>query len=154
MLLSNGFPYSKIRLKKFDFSPIDTPANMAKKLPPQHCSKPLFIAFFNFSHKWPTFAFAGESEHTLGSAQRIAHNGLHAETGGVRMEWYHYPRRALRALRAIGKLGVRVSKRLTCRFLRSCEHRSLCRTYFSLPQVIVHYSEPAWWGHSLTATPP
>ena len=33
-------------------------------------------------HKWPTFAFAGESEHTLGSAQRIAHNGLHAETGG------------------------------------------------------------------------
>ena len=45
VLLSNGFPYSKIRLKKFDFSPIDTPANIAKKLPSQRCSKPPFIAF-------------------------------------------------------------------------------------------------------------
>ena len=54
---------------------------MAKKLPPQRYSKPLFIAFFNFSHKWPTFAFTGESGYTLGSAQRIAHKGLHAETG-------------------------------------------------------------------------
>ena len=45
MLLSNGFPYSKIRLKKFDFSPIDTPANIAKKLPSQRCSQPFLIAF-------------------------------------------------------------------------------------------------------------
>ena len=47
------------------------------------CSKPLFIAFFNFSHKRPTFAFMSESGYTLGSAQGIAHSGLHAETGGV-----------------------------------------------------------------------
>ena len=78
VLLSNGFPYSKIRLKKFDFSPIDTPANIAKKLPPQRCSKP----FFNFSHKRPTFAFTGESGYTLGFRKRIAHSGLHAETQG------------------------------------------------------------------------
>ena len=45
--------------------------------------QPLFIAFFNFSHKWPTFAFTGESGDALGFAQRIAHSGSHAETGGV-----------------------------------------------------------------------
>ena len=32
-------------------------------------------------HKRPTFAFVGESGHTLGFAQRIAHSGLHGETG-------------------------------------------------------------------------
>ena len=81
MLLSNGLPYSKIRLKKFDFSPIDTPANIAKKLPPQRCSKPLLIPFFNFSHKWPTFAFTPESGYTLGFRRKIAHSGPHGETG-------------------------------------------------------------------------
>ena len=34
-------------------------------------------------HKWPTFAFTGEGVHTLGPAQRIAHNGTHGETRGV-----------------------------------------------------------------------
>ena len=34
-------------------------------------------------HKRPTFAFTPESGYALGSAQRIAHNGLHAETGAV-----------------------------------------------------------------------
>ena len=37
----------------------------------------------NRLHKRPTFAFTGESGCTLGSAQRIAHSGSHAETGGV-----------------------------------------------------------------------
>ena len=45
--------------------------------------QPFFILLFNFSHKWPTFTFTGESGHTLGFAQRIAHKGLHAETVGV-----------------------------------------------------------------------
>ena len=76
MLKSNGLRYSKNLPVKFDFSPIDTPANIAKKLPSQRCSKPLFIPIFNFSHKWPTFAFAGKSGH-----RKIAHNGPHAETG-------------------------------------------------------------------------
>ena len=78
VLLSNGFPYSKIRLKKFGFSLTTTSANIAKKLPPQRCSKP----FFNFSHKRPTFAFTGESGYTLGFRKRFAHSGLHAETQG------------------------------------------------------------------------
>ena len=73
MLLSNGFPYSKIRLKKFDFSPIDTPANIAKKLPSQRCSQPFLIPVFNFSHKQPrslsrakvgTHSAFGERSHT------------------------------------------------------------------------------------------
>ena len=83
MLKSNGFPYSKIRLKKFDFSPIDTPANIAKKLPSQRCSQPFLIAIFNFSHKRPTFALTPESGYTLGSLRKIAHSGLHGETGGL-----------------------------------------------------------------------
>ena len=83
VLKSNGSHHPKIQLKKFGFSPKTVSANIAKKLPSQRRSKPLFIAFFNFSHKWPTFTFTGESGHTLGFAQRIAHKGLHAETGGV-----------------------------------------------------------------------
>ena len=46
--------------------------------------RPSFITFFNFSHKRPTFAFTSESGYTLAFANRIAHNGLHAETGAFR----------------------------------------------------------------------
>ena len=50
------------------------------------------VAFFNFSHKRPTFAFAGESGYTLGFRRKIAHKGTHGETGGVLGGgWYHYP---------------------------------------------------------------
>ena len=49
------------------------------KLPPRLYLKP----FFNFPHKWPSFAFTGESGYTLGPAQRIAHEGTHGKTGGV-----------------------------------------------------------------------
>ena len=83
VLKSNGLHCPKIRLKKFGFSPINTPANIVKKLPSQRCFKPLFIPLFNFSHKRPTFAFTGESEYTLGFRRKIAHNGSHGETRGV-----------------------------------------------------------------------
>ena len=83
VLKSNGLHHAKNHPAKFDFSPIDAPTNIAKKLPPQRCFKPLLIPIFNFPHKRPTFVFAGESGYTLGSAQRIAHKGLHGETGGV-----------------------------------------------------------------------
>ena len=79
VLKSNGLHCPKIRLKKFGFSLTTTSANIAKKLPPQRCSKP----FFNFSHKRPTFAFTGESGYTLGFRKRIAHKGLHGETGEI-----------------------------------------------------------------------
>ena len=47
------------------------------------CPKPLFIAFFNFFHKRPTFAFTSESGYTLGFRKKIEHKGLHGETGAV-----------------------------------------------------------------------
>ena len=83
VLLSNGFPYSKIRLKKFDFSLKIVPANIVKKLPSQRCPQPLLIPIFNFPHKRLTLAFSGENGYTLGSRRKIAHSGLHGETGGV-----------------------------------------------------------------------
>ncbi len=83
VLKSNGLRHSKSPPVKFSFSLKIVPANIAKKLPPQRCFKPLFIPIFNFSRKRPTFAFTSESGYTLGFAQRIAHNGLHAETGGI-----------------------------------------------------------------------
>ena len=55
------------------------------KMPPQLCPQPFLIAFFNFAHKWPTFAFTSESGYTLAFANRIAHSGLHAETGAFWM---------------------------------------------------------------------
>ena len=83
VLKSNGLRHSKNLPVKFVFSLKTVPANIAKKLPSQRCFKPLLIAIFNFPHKRPTFAFTGESGYTLGFRRRIAHSGLHAETGGV-----------------------------------------------------------------------
>ena len=84
VIFSNGLHHSKNPPVKFGFSPKTVSANIVKKLPPQRCSKPLLIPFFNFSHKWSTFAFTGESGYTLGFRRRIAHSGLHAETGAFR----------------------------------------------------------------------
>ena len=93
VLKSNGFRHSKNLPVKSVFSPKTIPANIAKKLPPQRCFKPLFIAFFNFSHKRPTFDLTPESGYTLGFRRKIAHSGSHGETGGVfGGGWYHYPR--------------------------------------------------------------
>ena len=83
VLKSNGPHRSKNLPVKFGFSSKTVSANISKKLPPQRCPKPLFIAFFNFSHKRPTFAFTSESGHTLGPRRKIAHNGSHGETRGV-----------------------------------------------------------------------
>ena len=93
VLKSNGLRHSKNPPVRFSFSLKIVPATIAKKLPPQRCSKPLLIPIFNFSHKRPTLAFVGESGYTLGFANKIAHKGTHGETGGVLGGgWYHYPR--------------------------------------------------------------
>ena len=84
VLKSNGLRHSKNLPVKFDFSLKTVPANIAKKLPLQLRPKPLFIAFFSLSHKRPTFAFTSKSGYTLGFRRRIAHSGLHAETGAFR----------------------------------------------------------------------
>ena len=85
VLKSNGLRHSKNSPVKFGFSPKIVPAYIVKKLPSQRCSKPLLIVFFNFSHKRPTFVFAGESGYTLGFRRKIAHKGTHAETGAFQM---------------------------------------------------------------------
>ena len=82
VLKSNGPHRSKNLPVKFGFTLKTVSANIAKKLPSQRWPQPLFIPLFNFSHKWPTFAFAGESGYTLAFRRRIAHSGLHAETRG------------------------------------------------------------------------
>ena len=85
VLKSNGFHHSENLPVKFVFSSKTVPANIAQKLPSQRCSQPFLIPLFNFSHKRPTFAFAGESGYTLTFANRIAHSGLHGETGAIQM---------------------------------------------------------------------
>ena len=176
--------------------------------------QPLFIAFFNFSHKWPTFAFTpkagthsafGERSHTaaytpkqgafrMGVVSLLSERSARSPTSpgrvserqtlpllglgrvlpknaeslrnsdalmrvavprrrgpaGLRDPFssveivacmpcaqdlsacarhgrYHCPRRALRAAETP---DGRLSKRLTCRFLRSGEQRSLRSAYF------------------------
>ena len=83
VLKSNGLRCPKIRLKKFGFLFKTVPANIAQKLPLQLRPQPFLIPIFNFSYKRPTFALTPESGYTLGFRRRIAHSGLHAETGGV-----------------------------------------------------------------------
>ena len=85
VLKSNGLRHSKNPPVRFSFSLKIVPATIAKKLPLQLRPKPLFIAFFNFSHKRPTFAFTSKSGYTLAFANRIAHSGLHGETGAIQM---------------------------------------------------------------------
>ena len=122
VLKSNGLPRPKIRLKKFGFSLKAVPANIVQKLPSQRCSKPLFIAFFNFSHKWPSFAFTGENGYTLGFAQRIAHKGTHGKTQGVLDGGcYHYPRTVPHVSET---LCGRVSERQTLPLLGLSQMRS------------------------------
>ena len=82
VLKSNGLRRPKIRLKKFGFSSKSIPANIAKKLPLQRCSKPLFIAFSNLSHKRPAFAFTGESGYTHSPSPTGSHTAAHMSKQG------------------------------------------------------------------------
>ena len=87
VLKSNGLRHSKNLPVKFGFSPRTVPANIAKKLPAQRCSKPHFIAFFNLSHKRPTFAFVGESGYTRHPSpeprtQRLTRRNMGVSDGG------------------------------------------------------------------------
>ena len=108
VLKSNGLRHSKNLPVKFGFSPRTVPANIAKKLPAQRCSKPHFIAFFSLSHKRPTFAFTGESGYTLGFRRRIAHSGLHAETGAFRTGVLSLPsERSARSRTSPGRVSER-----------------------------------------------
>ena len=61
------------------------PQHQQKRIIRQSCHHKFYPQpLFNFSYNRPTFAFTDESEYTLGSLRKIAHNGLHAETGVFR----------------------------------------------------------------------
>ena len=125
VLKSNGLHHAENLPVKFDFSPIDTSANIAQKLPLQRCPRPFLIPFFNFAHKRPTFAFTGKSGYTLGFAQRIAHKGSHGETRGVSDGGrYYYPRSVPHVSETLRGLGL---KRQTLPLLglgRGCSQRT------------------------------
>ena len=92
VLLSNGFPYSKIRLKKFDFSPIDTPANIAKKLPSQRCSQPFLIAFSTSRTNGPRSLLQAKAGTHSAFRERSHTRAYTPKHGHFRWGWYHYPR--------------------------------------------------------------
>ena len=73
----NASNASVIRTSRIFQAPLQTP------LPCFHQWVKLVLA--QSSAKRPTFAFTGESGYTLGSSQRIAHNGTHGETRAFRM---------------------------------------------------------------------
>ena len=107
VLKSNGLHHSENLPVKFGFSPQIVPANIVKKLPPQCCSKPLLILFFNFSHKWHTFDFVGKSGYTLGLRRKIAHNGLRGEAGAFRMGVLSLSARTARSQTSPGRVSER-----------------------------------------------
>ena len=129
VLKSNGLRHSKILPVKFGFSLKTVPANIAKKLPLQLCSKPLFIPFFNFAHKRPTFASTGKSGYTLGFAQKIAHSGSHGETRGVSDGG------------AITTLGAFHTFRKPC--VARCQNGKLCRFLALVEGNLEERREPA-----------
>ena len=121
VLLSNGFHHSENLPVKFVFSSKTVPANIAQKLPSQRCSQPFLIPLFNFSHKWPTFAFTSESGYTLGFQRRIAHSGSHAETGAFRTGVVSLPsERSARSQTSPGRVYSRRTQRAFGTAMRLC----------------------------------
>ena len=79
--------------------------------------------------KRPTFAFAGESGYTLAFANRIAHSGLHAETG------------AFRTGGGITTLGAFHTFRKPC--VARCQNGKLCRFLALVGCVPEEHRKPA-----------
>ena len=127
VLKSNGLRHSKNLPVKFGFSPKTIPANIAKKLPPQRCSKPFLIPIFNFSHRRPTFAFTHESGYTLAFRKKIAHKGTHGETGA-------FPPSSTAGLCAASEIA------LSAAFVTP-DSATLLYTYISRFSVTPHYQQ-------------
>ena len=82
VLKSNGLRHSKNLPVKFGFSPKIVPAYIVKKLPSQRCPQPLLIPIFNFSHKWPTFTFAGKNRYTHSPSLKKSHTAAYTPKQG------------------------------------------------------------------------
>ena len=74
------------------------PQHQQKRIIRQSCHhkfypQPLFIAFFNFSHKRPTFALTPESGYTHSAFGEKSHTTAYTpKQGPFGRGWYHYPR--------------------------------------------------------------
>ena len=79
-----AFTVQKSGLKSLVLRPKPFPRISPKSYRHNAVSNHFSSHFFNFSHKRPTFVFAGESGYTLGFQRKIAHKGLHGETGAFR----------------------------------------------------------------------
>ena len=108
VLKSNGLRHLKNLPVKFGFSLKTVPANIAKKLPAQRCSKPLFIAFFSLSHKRPTLAFTGKVG-THSPFGKRSHTRAHtAKQGAFRMGVVSLPsKRSARSRTSPGRVSER-----------------------------------------------
>ena len=117
VLKSNGLPYPKIQLKKFSFH-----QNCSRKYLQKVAATTLFQTvphrIFNFSHKWPTFAFHRRKwvkTPRLSEKDRTAwqHTAKH---GTFRMGVVSLPSiRAARSRISPGQVGIRTAK--LCRFV-------------------------------------
>ena len=124
VLKSNGLRHSKNLPVKFGFSPRTVPANIAKKLPPQRCSKPLSSRFPTSRTNGPrslsrvkvgTHSAFGEGSHT---------RAYTAKQGLFRMGVVSLP--SIRAARSRTSPG-RVSERQTLPLFglgRGCSQRT------------------------------
>ena len=93
VLKSNGPHRSKNLPVKFGFTLKTVSANIAKKLPPQRCFKPLFIASFNFSHKRRNVRFKGlRRVHTRLCSKDRTQRHTRRNRWRFGWGWYHYPR--------------------------------------------------------------
>ena len=82
VLKSNGLRHSKNLPVKFDFSPIDTPANIAKKLPSQRCSQPFLIAFSTSRTNGPCSLLQAKAG-THSAFRERSHTRAHAPKQGA-----------------------------------------------------------------------
>ena len=83
VIFSNGLRHSKNSPVKFGFSPKTVSTNAAQKLPSQRRPQPLLIPIFNFSHKWPTFTFAGKNRYTHSPSLKKSHTAAYTSKQGA-----------------------------------------------------------------------
>ena len=89
VLKSNGLHRSKNLPVKFGFSPKTVPANIAKKLPPQCCSKPLLIPFSTSRTNGPRLPSLRKRVHTRLSEKNRTQGHTRRNRGSSSLQTQH-----------------------------------------------------------------
>ena len=109
VLKSNGLRHSKNLPVKFGFSPRTVPANIAKKLLLQRCSKPL-LAHFSTSRTNGPRLLSLPKAGTHSPFREKSHTRAHTpKQGCFGWGWYHYPRIVLRGSETLRGQGGRTA---------------------------------------------